>query len=220
MTQTQGWFGLWKNQFPWNWFSYFWCFKRCLVMHSVLVWGNELKLVISSKAFYLYFSFFSFLYLLNYWWSHFIKSTVVATNSSVRFPLSTTAQQLSLFVLHQVSFSMYIFKTWWSDNIHSHYNISIINGKNVTIYPSEYLRNIRLSTHFPICFSIWYLTVIRILFNPVKWTGYICSDFWEILHKVMFSDSYIWNRVIGQIRAKTSMFSWIHSSMSWIWRIW
>lgn len=156
MTQAQGWFGLWKNQFPWNWFSYFWCFKRCLVMHSVLVWGNELKLVISSKAFYLYFSFFSFLYLLNYWWSHFIKSTVVATNSSVRFPLSTTAQQLSLFVLHQVSFSMYIFKTWWSDNIHSHYNISIINGKNVTIYPSEYLRNIRLSTHFPICFSIWY----------------------------------------------------------------
>lgn len=155
MTQTQGWFGLWKNQFPWNWFSYFWCFKRCLVIHSVLVWGNELKLVISSKVFYLYFSFF-FLYLLNYWWSHFIKSTVVATNSSVRFPLSTTAQQLSLFVLHQVSFSMYIFKTWWSDNIHSHYNISIINGKNVTIYPSEYLRNIRLSTHFPICFSIWY----------------------------------------------------------------
>lgn len=55
MTQTQGWFGLWKNQFPWNWFSYFWCFKRCLVIHSVLVWGNELKLVISSKAFYLYF---------------------------------------------------------------------------------------------------------------------------------------------------------------------
>lgn len=55
MTQAQGWFGLWKNQFPWNWFSYFWCFKRCLVMHSVLVWGNELKLVISSKAFYLYF---------------------------------------------------------------------------------------------------------------------------------------------------------------------
>lgn len=109
------------------------------------------------KSFLPIFFFFFFLYLLNYWWSHFIKSTVVATNSSVRFPLSTTAQQLSLFVLHQVSFSMYIFKTWWSDNIHSHYNISIINGKKRNyIYPSEYLRNIRLSTHFPICFSIWY----------------------------------------------------------------
>lgn len=148
MTQAQGWFGLWKNQFPWNWFSYFWCFKRCLVMHSVLVWGNELKLVISSKAFYLYFSFFSFLYLLNYWWSHFIKSTVVATNSSVRFPLSTTTQQLSLFVLHQVSFSMYIFKTWWSDNIHSHYNISIINGKNVTIYIHQSI--LEISDYLPI----------------------------------------------------------------------
>lgn len=42
----------------------------------------------------------------------------------------------------------YIFKTWWSDNIHSHYNISIINGKNVTIYIHQSI--LEISDYLPI----------------------------------------------------------------------